>query len=362
MGQRRVDGIFGNVAFYTEVIVAVSFVFRESAALIFHLAGCLPGAGDDLADTAHCLRVGAHHAEYAHIVENVFSCNGLRADSGIREGNVLGNTFVQMMAYHQHIQMLIDGVDGERHCRICGRRENVGERGCPDDVRSVSAAGALCVVGMDRAAGNGVQCVLHASAFVQGICMDCHLYVIVVGYIQTVVDDCRGAAPVLVDFQPHGTGFYLFNQGFFVGAVAFSEKSQVYRVFFGGFQHHFHVPGTGSTGGGIGAVGWTGSSADHCSDTAVQCGFNLLRGNKVNMCIQAAGGDDQSFRGKRFGGSPHSHARGYAVHDGGISGFSDAGDFSVLDADICFIDSGIVDDQGVGDDKIQIPVGAAGFY
>jgi hypothetical protein len=48
VGDRRVDGVFGDVALHPRVVVVALF-FLEAPALFLHLVRRLPGADDDLA-------------------------------------------------------------------------------------------------------------------------------------------------------------------------------------------------------------------------------------------------------------------------------------------------------------------------
>ena len=54
----------------------------------------------------------ADHADRAQVVEDVFGGDGLAADAALGEGDVLGQILVQVMADHQHVQVLVERVDG----------------------------------------------------------------------------------------------------------------------------------------------------------------------------------------------------------------------------------------------------------
>src|SRR5262249_61300781 len=54
--DRRVDGVFGDVALGPCVVV-VALLLLEPPALLLHLVGGLPGADDDLAESSHRLAV-----------------------------------------------------------------------------------------------------------------------------------------------------------------------------------------------------------------------------------------------------------------------------------------------------------------
>ncbi len=64
------------------------------------------------------------------------------------------------MAYHQHVEMLVDGVAGEWPGRIGGGGQHVLQARHLDDVGRVAAAGAFGVEGVNGAALEGLDGVL----------------------------------------------------------------------------------------------------------------------------------------------------------------------------------------------------------
>src|SRR5258706_11725305 len=109
----------------------------------------------------------------------------------------------------------------------------------------------------------------------------------------------------------------------------------------------------GCAGGGAGARGRTGAATDEGRDAAGNRLKGLLRANVMNMGVDAACRQDQSFAGNNFGGHANDHARRDAIHHVGISGLADSGNQAVLDADVSFVNAGVVHDQSVGDDAIE---------
>ena len=152
MRDRRVDGVFGDVALDAEIVVVLALVLGQRAALLLHLVGGLPGADDDFAEPAHRLRVRRHHRERAEIVQDVFRRDGLLADAAFGEREIFRDRGIEMVAHHQHVQMLVDGVAGERPRRVGRGRQHVLQPGDLDDIRRVAAAGAFGVEGVDGAA------------------------------------------------------------------------------------------------------------------------------------------------------------------------------------------------------------------
>jgi hypothetical protein len=57
---------------------------------------------------AHGLAVGRHHADGAQVVQDVFRRDGLAADAALGEGEVFGDARVEVVADHQHVEVLVD--------------------------------------------------------------------------------------------------------------------------------------------------------------------------------------------------------------------------------------------------------------
>ena len=56
MTNRRIDGVLGNIAFNTKIII-IGSIFLQTTALQLHFVGSLPGTNNHLADAPHGLRV-----------------------------------------------------------------------------------------------------------------------------------------------------------------------------------------------------------------------------------------------------------------------------------------------------------------
>ena len=111
VGDGWVDCVLRNVPFDSDVVVVSLFV-RQPAALAAHLVGGLPSAGDHLADAPHRLRIGPHDADGAQVVEDILGGDGFAPDATFGESYVLGQVLVQMVADHQHVEVLVECVDG----------------------------------------------------------------------------------------------------------------------------------------------------------------------------------------------------------------------------------------------------------
>ena len=144
---------------------------------------------------------------------------------------------------------------------------------------------------------------------------------------------------------------HLLLKGFGSAGIAFAEEAKVHRQAFSGLQHSTDVEGAWCAGGGVGARCWPGAASHHGGDATGQGCFDLLWADEMNVRIDAAGREDVAFTGDRFGSWPH--------HDGhpflgvGVACLPDSHDAAVLQADIRFDDAPPVENQGVGDHRVN---------
>ena len=213
MGDSRVDSILGNIPFDTVVIISL-IVQIQCAPLFLHFICCLPCTGDNLTNSSHGLGVGTHHGKNTHVVQHILCRNRLRTDTAVGKSHIFFVIFIQVMAHHQHIQMLVNSVAGKWHGRIGRRWQHIFTGCCPYDIRCMTAAGTFCMVSMNRSSLEGRHSILYKSPFVQSICMDGYLHIIAVCYRQTSVNGLWSSPPVLMKFQTAGPGSYLFCQSF----------------------------------------------------------------------------------------------------------------------------------------------------
>ena len=106
VGDGRADGVLGDVAAGAEVVGAA--VAGSAPRRRLHDVRGLPGADDRLADAAHGLRVGADHRDRAEVVQHVLGGHRRRPDPGLGEGQVLGDRRVEVVADHQHVEVLVE--------------------------------------------------------------------------------------------------------------------------------------------------------------------------------------------------------------------------------------------------------------
>ena len=96
-------------------------------------------------------------------MQDVLGRDGLAADAALGEGDVLGDVGVEVVAHHQHVEMLFQRVDREGPRRVGGGRQHVREARHLDDVGRMAAAGAFGVEGVDGAALEGGDRVLDEA-------------------------------------------------------------------------------------------------------------------------------------------------------------------------------------------------------
>ena len=135
------------------------------------------------------------------------------ADPGLGEGQILGHGGVEVMADHQHVEVLGDGVHGVRQGRVGRSRNDVRQARQRDDVRRVPAAGTLDVEGVDRpAADRARSSTADVAGLVERVGVQRDLQPPLVGGGQCGVDGGRSGTPVLVQLVAAGAGQRLLRQ------------------------------------------------------------------------------------------------------------------------------------------------------
>ena len=261
------------------------------------------------------------------------------------------------MTDHEHIEMLIDGVDRERPRRVGARRQDVRQRGHADNVRSMAAAGAFRVVRVDRPAGNGGDGVLDEAGFIERIGMDGDLDIVAVRDIHAAIDRRRRRPPVFVELQSAGARADLLLQRTRQAAVALSQKTHVDRERLGGLEHAFEVPGAGRTRGGIGACGGPRAAAQKCGQPGCQGGLAQLRTDEVDMTIDPTRRGDEVFAGNHLRAGADHQPRIDSGLDERIARLTDGHDPSAPDADVPFDNAPVVEKDRVGNDEIERRLG-----
>ncbi len=284
-------------------------------------------------------------------MQDVFGGDGFAADAAFGEGHVFGNARVQVVTHHQHVQVFVDGVTRERPRRVGGAGQHIGETAGLDDVRCMAATGTFGVVGVDGAALERGEGGFDKARLIEGVTVDRHLHVVGIGDAQAVVDARRRGAPVFVQLQADRTGLDLLDQRLGQTGVALAGKANVHRERIAGLQHPRKVPRAGGAGGGVGAGSRPRAAADHGGDAAGQGLFDLLRADEVHMGVDAARREDHAFPGDHFGAGADGH--GHTGLDVRVASLADSVDAAVLEAHVSLDDAPVVDDQRVGDQRVD---------
>ena len=125
------------------------------------------------------------------------------------------------------------------------------------------ATGTFGVIGVNGAALEGGEGGFDEAGFVEGVGVDRHLHIVLIGDTQAVVDTRRGGAPVFVQFETDGAGLDLFDQWPRQAGVALAGEADVHREGIRRLKHPRQVPRPGGASGGVGPGGRAGAATDH---------------------------------------------------------------------------------------------------
>ena len=285
-------------------------------------------------------------------MQDILGGDRLLADAAFGEGHILGDRRIEVVAHHQHVEMLVDGVRGIGPRRIGRGRQHVLQARDLDDVGRMAAAGAFGVEGVDGAALERRDGVLDEAGFVERVGVDHHLDVVVVGDRQAAVDRRRRRAPVLVQLQRAGAGLDHLLERRRARRVALAGKAEIDRE---------NRPPPGSCARGANGPGVQVVAKVPCAGPVPppsievtprhQRLVDLLRADEMDVGVEAAGGEDLAFAGDHLGAGPDDD--GDAGLDVRIAGLADGDDLAVLDADVGLDDAPVVEDQRVGDDGVD---------
>ena len=227
---------------------------------------------------------------------------------------------VEVVADHQHVEMLVERVDGVGRSgwsRTAARWPAT----TADDVGRVAAAGALGVEGVDGAALNAASVVLDEARLVERVGVDRDLMSICSATAQAVVDRRRRGAPVLVQLHADRAGLDLLEQALRLAGVALAEEAEVHRKASAACSMRSMCQGAAGAGGGVGAGGRPVPPPimvvmPEYSASSICCGQM-----KWIWLSMAAGGDDHAFAGDHLGaGADHDVDAGLDV---GVAGLAD---------------------------------------
>jgi len=320
----------------------------------------LPGARDHLADPAHGLGVGGGHGQGAHVVEHVLGGDGRGADPRLGEGQVLRHAGVEVVADHEHVEVLGDRVHRVRQGGVGGTGKNVRVARDREDVRGVTTAGALCVERVDRAALDRGDGGLEVAGLVEAVRVQGHLQAPAIRGGERGVDRGGRGAPVLVDLVAARAGEGLLGERLGADRVALAHEQDVHREVVQAAVDRTQVPGAGGHRGGLGALGRSGTATKQGGQARGQRLDHLGRGDEMDVRVDAARGEDLALTADDVRGRADVQVGVDAVRDVRVAGAAQGHDAPVPDADIGADDAPPVQDHGAGDHGVQGAVGPGG--
>ena len=186
---------------------------------------------------------------------------------------------------------------------------------------------------------------------VERVGMDQYLHVHGVGDGKAGIDRGGRGTPVLVELETAGAGLDLLDEAVGQGGIALAVEAEVHGEALGRLQHAPDVPGARRAGRGLGPRGRTRAAPHHRRDAAIEGLLDLLRADEVDVRVDPAGGQDLALARDRLGAGadgdvdPRLHV--------GIAGLADREDAPLLDADVGLHDAPMIEDEGVGDDRVD---------
>ena len=151
------------------------------------------------------------------------------ANPALGERHVLGHVGVEVMAHHQHVEVLVQRVDREGPRRVRRARQHVRLAADLDDVRRVSTARPFGVIRVNRPPLERRDRVVHVAGLVQRVGVDRDLHVEPLRLGQAAVDRRRRRAPVFVQLQPDRPRRICSSRPCGQRRVALSEEPEVHR-------------------------------------------------------------------------------------------------------------------------------------
>ena len=137
--------------------------------------------------------------------------------------------------------------------------------------------------------------------------------------------------------------------------VALAGEAEIDREGVEGAQHHLDVPRARRAGRRLGAVGRAGAAAEHRRDARHQGVVDLLRADEMDVQVEAAGGEDLALARDHLRARPDDDVD--VRLDVRVAGLADPRDAPALQADIGLHDAPVIEDQRVGDDRVDGALG-----
>ena len=113
-------------------------------------------------------------------MQNVFRRDGLFADAAFSKSQIFRDGRVEMVAHHQHVEMFIQRILGERPRRIGRRGQHIFKFRHAHNVGCVTATCAFRMESMNGAAFERFDRVFDKAGFIQRVTVQHHLHIVVV--------------------------------------------------------------------------------------------------------------------------------------------------------------------------------------
>ncbi len=261
---------------------------------------------------------------------------------------------VEVVADHEHVEVLGDGVDRVGPGRVGRRREDVGIGGDGDDVGGVAAAGALGVVAVDPPSADGGERVGDVPGLVERVGVERRLQTPTVAGPQAGVDGRRGRTPVLVQLVAGST----VERAASSSSAAETVLPLASRATLTGQSSSASSMRPRYHGPGVTVVALVPSAGPVPPPTMVVIPaarrlVDDLGADQVDVAVDRPGGEDPALTGEDLGRRADHQVGVDAVGDVGVAGLAERDDPTVAHADVGLDHAPLVEHEDVGDHEVD---------
>src|SRR5260221_5553129 len=218
------------------------------------------------------------------------------------------------------------------------------------------AAGAFGMKGVNGSALEGRDCIFDKPALVQRVGVNGNLHIHLIRDREAAIDGGWGSAPVFMKLEPAGAGLDLLNETLGQGRITLAQEAEIHGESISSLEHALDMPRPRRAGRGIGSGCRPCATTHHGGEACIEGFLDLLRADVVDMRVDAASSDNLAFAGDRLGARSDDDVDA-RLHVG-IAGFAYGGDEPLLDADIRLRNATVIENERVGDDRINRAVAA----
>lgn len=176
----RVDRVLADKPLDSVIVRSCVFIriLGKLSSLGLVLVCGVPCTGNYLSTSSHCLGIRRHHADGAGIMKHVFRGNSSRPDTVFGTSEFIRITPREVVAAHHHVNMFSCGVRSVRARWRCAAWKDIGLPHKRHTVGQMPSTSTLNMVCVDGAALEILSGVLSEAGFIQGICMNLALDVL----------------------------------------------------------------------------------------------------------------------------------------------------------------------------------------